>query len=83
MLAAGLAGTMWQAREAARERDIARIEATRSDATRDYMMLMFREAGEDAGDGELTAKQVLDRSASNLIANSSRPAPQRAPASCG
>lgn len=78
VLLTGLAGTAWQAREAARERDIARTEATRSDATRDYMMLMFREAGEDAGDGELTAKQVLDRSAANLIANPARPALQRA-----
>ncbi len=78
MLAAGLAGTAWQAREAERERDIARTEAARSDAARDYMMLMFREAGEDAAGGELTAKQVLDRSAANLIADPSRPAAQRA-----
>lgn len=78
VLAAGLAGTAWQAREAARERDITRTEATRSDAIRDYVMLMFREAGEDAGEGELTAKQVLDRSATKLIADASRQAPQRA-----
>lgn len=74
VLAAGLAATAWQARAAARQRDIARTEATRSDAMRDYVMLMFREAGEDAGGGELTAKQVLDRSAANLIADPSRPA---------
>jgi eukaryotic-like serine/threonine-protein kinase len=78
VLAAGLAGTIWQAREAARERDIARTEAARSDAVRDYVTLMFREAGEDAGEGELTAKQVLDRSAANLIADGSRLTPQRA-----
>lgn len=68
VLAAGLAGTAWQAREAARERDVARTEAARSDAVRDYMMLMFREAAEEKGDGELTAKQVLERSASQLMA---------------
>lgn len=78
VLAAGLAGTAWQAREAARERDIARTEATRSDAVRDYVMLMFREAGQDAGEGELTAKQVLDRSAKKLIADASGQTPQRA-----
>lgn len=66
-LAAGLAGTAWQAREAARERDIARTEAARSDAVRDYVMLMFREAGEDSGEGEITAKQVLERSAEKLL----------------
>ena len=66
-LSAGMAGTAWQAHEAARERDIARTEAARSDAVRDYMMLMFREAGENAGEGELTAKQVLESSAQRLI----------------
>ena len=70
VLAGGLAGTAWQAREAARERDIARTEAARSDAVRDYLMLMFRDAAEEKGEGELTAKQVLERSASQLMAKS-------------
>jgi non-specific serine/threonine protein kinase/serine/threonine-protein kinase len=77
VLAAGLAGTAWQAREAARERDIARTEATRSDAVRDYLMLMFREAAEEKGEGELTAKQVLERSASQLMAKPAGAAAQR------
>jgi eukaryotic-like serine/threonine-protein kinase len=76
-LAAGLAGTAWQAREAARERDIARTEAAKSDAVRDYLMLMFREAAEEKGDGELTAKQVLERSAAQLMAGAARQTPQR------
>jgi non-specific serine/threonine protein kinase/serine/threonine-protein kinase len=67
VLTAGLASTAWQAREAARERDIARTEAARSDAVRDYLMLMFREAAEEKGEGELTAKQVLERSAAQLM----------------
>lgn len=67
-LAVGLAGTAYQARQAARERDIARTEAARSDAVRDYLMLMFREAAEEKGEGELTAKQVLERSAAQLMA---------------
>lgn len=76
-LAAGLAGTAWQAREAARERDIARTEAAKSDAVRDYLMLMFREAAEEKGDGELTAKQVLERSAAQLMAGTAQQTPQR------
>jgi non-specific serine/threonine protein kinase/serine/threonine-protein kinase len=76
-LSAGMAGTAWQAREAARERDIARTEAERSDAVRDYVMLMFREAGEDAGESELTAKQVLERSAQRLIDLPSGQDPER------
>jgi eukaryotic-like serine/threonine-protein kinase len=76
-LAAGLAGTVWQAREAARERDIARTEAAKSDAVRDYLMLMFREAAEEKGDGELTAKQVLERSAAQLMAGTAQQTPQR------
>ena len=67
-LVGGLAGTLWQARAAARERDIARTEAARSDAVRDYVMLMFREAGADRGESELTAKAVLERAAERLIA---------------
>ena len=77
VLAAGLAATAWQAREAARERDIARTEAARSDAVRDYVMLMFREAGENAGGGELTAKQVLQRSAQQLLALPADKGPHR------
>ena len=77
VLGAGLAGTAWQAREAARERDIARTEAARSDAVRDYMMLMFREAGAEQGEGDLTAKQVLERSAEQLMASAATQAPQR------
>ncbi len=77
VLAAGLAATAWQAREAARERDIARTEAARSDAVRDYVMLMFREAGDEQGEGELTAKQVLQRSASKLMASTGAQTPQR------
>ncbi|MEP7243259.1 MAG: serine/threonine-protein kinase [Gammaproteobacteria bacterium] len=77
VLAAGLAGTAWQAREAARERDIARTEAARSDAVRDYLTLMFRDAAEEKGEGDLTAKQVLERSASQLMAGSAQQNRQR------
>lgn len=63
---AGLAAVLWQSRELARERDGARLEADRSRAVTDYVMLMFRNAGEQPGGGPLTAKQVLDTSARRL-----------------
>lgn len=63
---AGLAAVLWQSRELARERDGARLEADRSRAVTDYVMLMFRNAGEQNGSGQLTAKQVLDTSAKRL-----------------
>ena len=65
-LVAGLTGVAWQAREAARERDQALLETRRAEAVKNYLMLMFRTAGENAGSESLTAKQVLDKSARNL-----------------
>lgn len=65
-LVAGLAGVAWQAREAARERDQALLETRRAEAVKNYLMLMFRTAGENAGSESLTAKQVLDKSARSL-----------------
>lgn len=65
----GLVGVTWQAREAAIERDLARREAERADAVRDYLLLMFRSAGEQHGDaasGPVTAKAVLDQAAARL-----------------
>ncbi|PZO09211.1 MAG: hypothetical protein DCF27_06215 [Lysobacteraceae bacterium] len=65
-LVAGLAGVAWQAREAERERDQAILETRRSAAVKQFLMMMFRTAGENAGSDSLTAKQVLDKSARNL-----------------
>src|SRR5690606_22727729 len=50
------------------ERDIAQTEARRSKAVRDYLGLMFRDAGRHARDGDaLTAKAVLDQAADRLV----------------
>ena len=65
-LVAGLSGVAWQAREAARERDQALLEIRRAEAVKNYLVLMFRTAGENAGSESLTAKQVLDKSARSL-----------------
>ena len=74
-LVAGLSGVAWQAREAARERDQALLETRRAEAVKNYLLLMFRTAGENAGSESLTAKQVLDKSARSL-ANEYRDQPQ-------
>lgn len=56
-------------RDAARERDIAQTEATRSKAVRDYLAHMFRDAGNQARAGTpLTAKQVLEQAAARIDA---------------
>jgi tetratricopeptide (TPR) repeat protein/tRNA A-37 threonylcarbamoyl transferase component Bud32 len=67
-LALGLAGVTWQAREARLERDIARAEAKRADAVRQYLVYMFRTAGESESDQPVTAKAVLDDAAKRLQA---------------
>ncbi len=64
-LLAGLVGVAWQAREAERQRDQAQLEMRRAEAVKNYLMLMFRTAGENGG-ASLTAKQVLDESARHL-----------------
>lgn len=61
--AAGITGVVLQGREAAIERDHARRENARNDAVRQYMTLMFRSAGELQGDGDMTARDVLERAA--------------------
>ena len=66
-LVVGLAAVGWQARETARERDIAREEAAANKAVRDYLVTMFRIAGEQSSPGgELTAKALLNQAAERL-----------------
>ena len=66
-LAIALAAVISAQQQAATERDIARVEAARSKAVRDYLSHMFRDAGRHQADGQpLTAKQVLDQAASRI-----------------
>jgi predicted Ser/Thr protein kinase len=48
VLSVGLAGTLWQARVAARERDSALFVAERSDAARDFLVRLLSEGRADA-----------------------------------
>jgi eukaryotic-like serine/threonine-protein kinase len=60
----GLGASLWQARIAAKERDIARHEAAVSLAVKDHLILLFREASSLSGAaGELTARELLDETA--------------------
>lgn len=53
--------------EAVRERNLAQVEARRSKAVRDYLALMFRDAGQRAAEGSaLTAKAVLNQAAERV-----------------
>ncbi len=58
----GLAGTVWQARVAARERDAARQEAARATALNDFMAQMLTAADPAAhGNREVTVAEVLEK----------------------
>ena len=61
-LVVGLAGTIWQAGVAARERDAARSEAARATALNDFMAQMLTAADPAAqGNREVTVAEVLER----------------------
>jgi eukaryotic-like serine/threonine-protein kinase len=60
----GVSATAWQARLVALERDMAQTEAALSEAVREHLLFLFREVGGLAEDtGELTARELLDRTA--------------------
>jgi serine/threonine protein kinase/tetratricopeptide (TPR) repeat protein len=59
-LVAGLAGTLWQARVAAQQRDAAREEATRATALNDFMQQMLAASDPEArGEREVTVRELL------------------------
>jgi len=63
----GSLGLHWQAQRVAAERDLARLEARRSESVLDYLLMMFRDAGSDSGDGQsLRAKDVLDQAVGRI-----------------
>jgi eukaryotic-like serine/threonine-protein kinase len=73
-LITGMAGTLWQAREAREKahqsevaRDRALAEASRVQSVVDYLDLMFGAAAENPGSRSLSAKEMLDASADQLV----------------
>jgi len=65
-LSVGLGGVLWQSHKTALERDQVLAEMRRAEAVKNYLLLMFRTAGENQGNESITAKQVLDQSALHL-----------------
>ena len=59
VLIAGIAGTTWQALESARQRDAARFQAQRAEASSEFMSLMLEEVG--PGGQALTPIELVDR----------------------
>lgn len=63
----GLAGMVWQMREAQLQRDAAESEARRSGSVRDYVMLLFRNAAQQKSGSDQTAREVLRRGADEAV----------------
>lgn len=66
VLGTASAAIAWQAHQAALERDLARREAERADALRQFLILTFREAGSRGEGRSPSAREVLDGAAERL-----------------
>lgn len=64
-LAVGAAATLWQGREAARQRDAARREAARSERTLGFLLGVF-ETADEGGGAAISARELVARSAERL-----------------
>ncbi|MGN6520162.1 MAG: DUF3856 domain-containing protein [Dokdonella sp.] len=64
---AGVAATIWQAREARVQRDEAVAEAKRSDGMRQYLMLMFRDAAAQKDSSHVDVRRVFRSGAERLF----------------
>ncbi|RFF29818.1 serine/threonine-protein kinase [Wenzhouxiangella sediminis] len=67
LLVLGLAGTSWQARQAALERDRARLEASKTERVSEFLVSLFEQADPWlARNRELTARDLVDRGAERI-----------------
>jgi serine/threonine-protein kinase len=67
LLVLGLAGTSWQARQAALERDRARLEAVKTERVSEFLVGLFEHADPwRAGGQELSARDLVDRGAERI-----------------
>lgn len=64
---AGVVGMAWQVRETRLQRDAAETEAERSKGVRDYIMLMFGEAGELGDADKVSVRDVFKRNADRVF----------------
>lgn len=74
-LLAGAGGIAWQAHRAGIERDIARAELRRSEAALNAVTFLFRNASDAGQIQSVTARDMLETSARNLIATMRPDAP--------
>ncbi|WP_376694572.1 tetratricopeptide repeat protein [Wenzhouxiangella sp. EGI_FJ10409] len=67
LLILGLAGTSWQARQAAIERDRAQLEASKTERVSEFLVGLFEHADPwRARERELTARDLVDRGAEQI-----------------
>lgn len=67
LLLLGLAGTSWQARQAAQERDRARLEASKTERVSEFLVGLFEHADPwSARERQLTARDLVDRGAERI-----------------
>jgi tetratricopeptide (TPR) repeat protein/predicted Ser/Thr protein kinase len=67
LLVLGLAGTSWQARQAAVERDRAQLEANKTERVSEFLVGLFEQADPwRARERELTARDLVDRGAERI-----------------
>ena len=73
-LLSALAGMTWQAGEAARERDRARVEADKAEQSLEFLLTLFESSDPSVQQGDtLTAREVLDRGAEQIDALADQP----------
>jgi len=73
-LLGALAGMTWQAGEAARERDRARVEADKAETSLEFLLTLFESSDPSVQQGDtLTAREVLDRGAEQVDALADQP----------
>lgn len=65
-LLAGTGGIAWQAQRASAERDAAMAQAERAEAVNQAMMLMFRDASDRGEADSITARALIDGTATRL-----------------
>jgi tetratricopeptide (TPR) repeat protein/predicted Ser/Thr protein kinase len=78
LVIAGVSGTLWQARQAARQRDVAVAEAERTEAVNQAMMLMFRDANDQGKTDSITARELIGNTAKRLVASLDPASPKSA-----
>lgn len=68
-LSTGLVGTLWQARQAQQNAEIAEVQAQRAEQVANFLAEMFQESDPTkANDGSITAREMLDKGFDNVQA---------------